>query len=141
MAEGKKCGFCGRFFVPKKGCSAQKYCCRDCANAAVKKQAQDKKDTQQKVCVICGTPFASPNPHALTCCQKCSAELNRIKNAIRQEPVQRSQRSVQYTRKCHDSGKPTNDYRCLSCRKKWANKNHADLSDGKTECIPGWEYI
>lgn len=29
---------------------------------------------------------------------------------------------IKYSRKCHDCGKPTNDYRCEKCRDKWKRK-------------------
>lgn len=28
------------------------------------------------------------------------------------------------SRRCHDCGKPTNDYRCEACHKKWMEKHH-----------------
>ncbi len=30
-------------------------------------------------------------------------------------------------RRCHDCGRPTPDYRCPRCRKKWQIKNHVPL--------------
>ena len=40
-------------------------------------------------------------------------------------------------RKCHDCGKPTDDYRCPECRRKWRLKNDVMLADngGDVESI------
>lgn len=41
-------------------------------------------------------------------------------------------KGTQLLRKCHDCGRPTSDYRCQECWKKWRRK-HGVSVDGKED--------
>lgn len=45
-------------------------------------------------------------------------------NDERREMERENKRIIHYTRNCHDCGKPTSNYRCAKCLKKWREKNH-----------------
>lgn len=42
---------------------------------------------------------------------------------------ERSPRYESPKRPCHDCGKPTTDYRCSACRRKWATKHGVTLEE------------
>lgn len=42
---------------------------------------------------------------------------------------ERSPRYEAPKRPCHDCGKPTTDYRCMACRRKWATKHGISPDD------------
>ena len=125
----KPCAFCGRSFLPKQ--AAQKYCCPKCADDADARNRQAKNPWRNEVrtCVICGDKFTPRTYHQKTCCPKCRDELNTI-NSKHKTPATPSDSMINrgtglaYSRKCHDCGKPTNDYRCPRCLAKWRNKYH-----------------
>ncbi len=146
----KNCAFCGRSFVLKKNALSQKYCSALCAKDA--ERARDKERRQvkalareRKTCAICGTEFTSPNPRTLTCSPKCSAKLNQRNNSMKNNVPKKNVKDasgnrvfdkitgLRYNRKCHDCGRPTNDYRCAKCLQKWRNKNKVSGSGEQLE--------
>ena len=128
----RKCAFCGKHFIAHT--ANQKYCATLCRLAADGRRQPDAEWRKGRNCVICGEFFFPRNSQQKTCSFSCSE-----KNAKRlqykwhrrgqttepPEPVDSAEcgYDIGYSRVCHDCGKPTNDYRCSKCRRKWFEKN------------------
>lgn len=52
-----------------------------------------------------------------------AAEIKRRKEAKYAKAKKHDGTRSKYSRKCHDCGKPTNNYRCPTCLEKWRIKN------------------
>ena len=89
-----------------------------------------------KVCVWCKHSFELPiKPGSGTiryCSDECRHSAKVFANKIyrmRKSMLNPSRAEVNSSqRKCHDCGKPTQDYRCPECLKKWRNKYHVAAS-------------
>lgn len=128
----RHCAHCGRLFLPKQ--TAQKYCCPQCYEDATAAHRLDKAwRTEVRTCVICGANFTPNTRHQQTCSRRCSLELNTINSGNKKlKPSASSinkQTGLKYSRKCHDCGEPTNDYRCAKCLQKWRDKNKDSFDD------------
>lgn len=58
---------------------------------------------------------------------------NKKWNDERRNMERENKRIIHYTRKCHDCGKMTSDYRCAECRAKWRMKYHVTGGDYDVE--------
>lgn len=78
-------------------------------------------------CAICGSEIES-HRRTIYCSDKCakqgvvSASQRQKDREYATELVAR--RGQDPKRKCHDCGKPTTDYRCAKCLKKWRKKHN-----------------
>ena len=69
-------------------------------------------------CIYCGQVFEAKDTRSKVCA-KCGRERNYV---YVEKPI--------ITRKCHDCGKPTNDYRCETCLGKWRARNDVPICGG-----------
>lgn len=105
------CHMCGK--VVEKGgtvCAA----CKALAQPMVQ-QGYKLEELRRQVCTICGQSFAyvskvSGNGGQRTVCDLCASST-------------KPQKYCAPKRKCHDCGRPTNNYRCPRCLSKWRIKN------------------
>lgn len=90
---------------------------------------------EDRACEVCGRIFSSLSPARKVCSADCVVKrvLSIRQNApLSKGPTPRmsATKSLPPTRKCHDCGAPTFDYRCKSCRIKWRLKNGVASSQG-----------
>lgn len=121
------CQHCGKLFVVKDYfAETAKYCSRECKNKA----AQTR---EHKKCKCCGKEFPAKG-NAAFCDKACGYAFR--SGMSREEWLEehpQSDTSTLFKRKCHDCGKPTNDYRCQTC---WAKlRSESELSG-----IPGYDF-
>ena len=130
----KMCAICGKSFVAKV--HNQKYCSQVCRLVAEGKSSGLEEWRKGRNCEICGK-FFLPKSSRQKCCSSACMEANSKRLQARfwqrkKDPDSASAAEydgsygpdlAQYTRACHDCGKPTNDYRCASCWRKWLEKN------------------
>lgn len=91
-----KCSECGTSIPGSNNVNRRKTCGRKCAMAREARLAREKREARGLK--RRGRPAGSkPTPLALST-----------------------------TRKCHDCGEPTTDYRCAPCRATWRVKNHVE---------------
>lgn len=139
MTEHGTCPICGKEFTKKH--SHDVYCSAMCALESRRRKsakAREKRAAEppgMKPCKRCGKLFRHGGK-ALQFCDDCrdirakeqwQAQAERLRQLM-------AERTPKPNRKCHDCGKPTWDYRCPECLKKWRAKNrvpenYANLSD------------
>jgi len=109
MLTRKKCRNCGIYFIPR--IANQKFCCDDCRVEHKKKYGLNL----ERNCVICGKSFITKS-YGQTCCSYvCRKKLAESKENL-------TPTGMLPKRKCHDCGKPTYNYRCDKCLKKWRER-------------------
>lgn len=133
----RKCSICGETFMART--ANQKYCSDPCRRMAEGKSTGLEEWRKGCKCVVCGKKFI-PKSSRQKCCSPSCMEVNSKGLQVRWRRRRSNPESVpvenengneygpdieQYSRTCHDCGKPTNDYRCASCRRKWLEKNKA----------------
>lgn len=114
------CQQCGRMFEVKRYfAETAKYCSKECKDKAAQTRAPQK-------CKCCGKLFPAKG-HAVFCDKACSyafrAGVSR-EEWIAEHP--QSDQSTLFKRKCHDCGKPTNNYRCPACWEKLRSNSEID---------------
>ena len=67
------------------------------------------KVLRKKTCPVCGNQFAPLTEAQKFCCSTCR------KQAAIKGRVKAVRKRGKYTRKCHDCGKPTDNFRCSKC--------------------------
>lgn len=107
------CHTCGQSFeVRPYREHLAKYCSRECQSLAFQKNNKKCK------CKCCGKEFPGRG-NAIFCDKACGhafrAGLSR-EEWLEEHP--QSNQSTLLKRKCHDCGKPTNNYRCSACWEK-----------------------
>lgn len=122
--ERRICPTCGRTFWTYHG-SKREYCSHECRIASC-------NNRKERSCLTCGRRFVPRTRTQRCCCERCrqkraealkaaeAAKGNVPTTAPRPEPRGRLRRNQRH---CHDCGKPTNDYRCPRCRRKWLKLN------------------
>lgn len=138
----KKCLYCGEEFQQRR--SAQKYCSHNCAVKAYKYPEldliQDADDAliqdQTDPCEVCKRIFSSTPQERKSCSPDCP--VKRIL-ASRQELI--ADLTPPPTRKCHDCGKPTNNYRCPICLAKWRKIHKVKSSQNSDASLDDIYYI
>lgn len=103
------CQQCGRMFevTPSREHSAR-YCSKKCKDKAAQTRGPQK-------CKCCGKEFPAKGNAAF--CDKACGYAFRA-GVSREEWLEahpQSNQSTLFKRKCHDCGKPTNNYRCSDC--------------------------
>lgn len=91
-----------------------------------------KKEQQAKVCARCGAAFMPRNSAQVYCTLSCA---NAMESDRRRKGL-----SLDVTRKCHDCGRPTTDYRCPNCRQRFLAKHGIHLSSVDASDAYG-EYV
>ncbi len=133
----RKCAMCGKSFIAKV--NNQKYCSEPCRRQADGKNSGDESWRKGRYCVVCGKFFYPKSSRQKTCGFTCSEEngrrlqarFRRRKAGVLVDDIEIEEDTSseygpeldEYSRKCHDCGRPTNDYRCAACRRKWRVKN------------------
>ena len=84
-----------------------------------------------KVCPICNREFKAPKRSTLTCghpdCIRGLITQKMVAKYGVEKPLhERDAQIVIYHRKCHDCGRPENNYRCPSCLRKWQQKHNVN---------------
>ena len=79
-------------------------------NSKPEKKPEKKRRLFYKSCAVCGTPFEAKTVNALYCSKECKNKAFGLRTY--------ETRQIRGTRKCHDCGKPTDNYRCPSCWRK-----------------------
>lgn len=100
-------------------------------------------DTIQYIkCLDCGSdiPFERRANNRVIClCPECRVQRRRAANRAYQRGRKRDLDALRpgATRRCHDCGKPSNDYRCAECWEKIRGPDHLlDKEDfGDTDYI------
>lgn len=112
------CAECGKYFG--SNAPAVKYCSTECRDAAEKKR---KGEPEEFVCATCGKAFrlARKGQSRKYCSPECADKGRRAYQVQRSMEIRNSLLPPP-TRKCHDCGKPTDDYRCAECKAKWRAK-------------------
>lgn len=103
------CHTCGKEFLAAH--SEQYYCSRQCQPGYV------SPELFKGICLCCGEEFTTQIAHQKFCSKKCRERWR--KGLINLAPPP--------TRKCHDCGTFTYDYRCPDCLAKWREKHHVDI--------------
>ena len=92
----------------------------------VKLKREPKKGYGEAECPMCGKIFTLPAPNAIRCeeCRDISnGHRSRRTQTLRSRGFKLQDGSLPSdlppSRKCHDCGRPTNNYRCAEC---WAKK-------------------
>lgn len=131
----KKCAVCGEEFWPNS--YNQRYCGDICAERKkrIDREESRKRKLVQKVCVGCGNIFVATDNRKMYCTTECIARTRaatmRSARADKktgwayekaQAALEPKDRMLQM-RTCHDCGKPTWNYRCDACLRKWRKKN------------------
>lgn len=119
------CPECGSVFGSKL--PAAKYCSVKCRDAAEKKR---KAQPQGFTCAVCGKTFhpAGTRQSRKYCSAECAKKAQNAQGVQYQTQISRGLLPPP-TRKCHDCGAPTDNYRCKKCLAKWRSK-HAVSYDG-----------
>ena len=112
------CAECGKYFGSKL--PAAKYCSAECREAAKQKR---KRKPEGFVCAVCGKSFHPTRDRQSRkyCSRECAEKGRREYQAQRTMGI-RDALMPPPTRKCHDCGKPTDDYRCAECKARWRAK-------------------
>lgn len=95
-----------------------------------------------RVCANCGRHFAPKVHNQIYCSSFCREEaagkasrraVQSVPDAVPDEDYDDLEELgpvlALYNRKCHDCGKPTNDYRCPECRRKWQIKHMVEHTE------------
>ena len=119
----KICPICGSGFNART--STAKYCpkCRAMGNSVRQRLLNGGK----ALCANCGKEFEG-HGNALFCSETCH-------NAW--ELRQRRMNCEAASRSCHDCGKPTSDYRCPVCQKKFRQRYNVSP---EASCPEAWLY-
>lgn len=72
----------------------------------------------EHTCQVCGATFHG-SAGQIYCSVKCRYKAQ-AQNVTK---IMREKRALKATRRCHDCGKPTPDYRCPKCLAKWRKKH------------------
>jgi hypothetical protein len=111
-----------RFFA-----KTAKYCSKECKDKAAQTRGPKK-------CKCCGKEFPAKG-NAVFCDKACTYAFKAgITRDEWLEEHPQSNQSTLFKRKCHDCGKPTNNYRCQSCWEKLR-------SESETGGIPEYEVM
>lgn len=141
------CSECKKEFEHTATSGPRKTCSDECAKARKKRLhgCVTRKSLEKKKCIICCTLFA-PLCSTQTVCydEACKREQKRRLNALRRPTRGRLRireeaktANLVPTRKCHDCGKVTWNYRCDKCRAKWRARNGADALYGLADLFTG----
>lgn len=92
----------------------------------VRLKREPKKGFGEAECPMCGKMFILPAPNAIRC-EECrdiaNGHRSRRTQTLRSRGLKLQDGSLPSdlppSRKCHDCGRPTNNYRCAEC---WAKK-------------------
>ena len=101
-------------------------------------------------CKHCGREF-TPRKHAQKyCCEACHREADNQARREKTKGIFRPpeggvprRRSAKYSRTCHDCGKPTDNYRCEKCLRRWRLQHGvrvlaAEDDEGYKVCRSKW---
>ena len=119
----KKCPVCGAEF--ETGLKYTKYCtaCRKLGSSGRQRLLTGRKT----LCANCGKEFEG-HGNARFCGEEChKAWILR----------QRLTKSETASRACHDCGRPTTDYRCPVCQKKFRQRHNVSP---EASCPEAWLY-
>lgn len=142
----RKCLICGD---PCQG--TNRFCSSECAEKGrrvLELNMVNRISTRRQMygftyyCVVCGKKIENPKRTAY-CSEKCSREsLNNRTQKKFQKIKKKLSSSAKYgtygieaTRKCHDCGMPTTNYRCDTCLFKWQKKHHILDDDAQSDII------
>ena len=128
------CPECGSVFGSKL--PAAKYCSVKCRDAAEEK----RKAQHGYTCAVCGKTFhpAGTRQSRKYCSAECAKKAQNAQCVQYQTQISRDLLPPP-TRKCHDCGAPTDNYRCKKCLEKWRAKNAVsysgcDIDEGYSIC-------
>ena len=116
--EQRECRTCGKLFWTVRA-SPRDYCCYACM----------PKRSETRTCRECGREYVPHSREQHYCCEWCRNQARRKEREAEAEAPQEPKGEYAYSkggrtsRVCHDCGKPTNDYRCPRCLRKWRRKN------------------
>lgn len=124
-AYSHTCVSCGKEFtssMPNAKCCSDE--CRRKHKSVREARLAGKASQQDEglpVCPICGNKFKPKFDQARYCSDECRKQARRAYQVQRQAQI-RNDLIPPPTRKCHDCGKPTSNYRCAECQAKWRAK-------------------
>lgn len=128
IIKTKLCLYCHKEFNSIR--AEHVFCSKSCRDRYKKEHGGEKSDEKKEcLCPNCGNPFKLAYPRQKYC-DSCHEDIELEKKSRQEVADAENVRkkyglSVQkYTRRCHDCGKPTNNYRCDKCWQKWRKKNH-----------------
>ena len=133
------CKICGKEFTPSD--VKQKYCSVNCRYIAKRKRARSLSHTHvgvEKSCKFCGRVFHTSSHNQVFCTEACRRAYTLKDIQKYEERIARANAEPQgwrdscslprFQRRCHDCGRPTNNYRCNYCLEIWRRKHGVDLS-------------
>lgn len=130
--ESRVCQVCGETFWTLHSSMRQV-----CGRAECTKQ-------MKKRCQQCGREFAPRRHSQKYCCEGCYRKAKRIIKRERAHGIYRSVdkampqteptgRKSAHSRVCHDCGKPTDNYRCERCLRRWRLQNGVSQNNAVDE--------
>ena len=122
------CPECGKIFG--SNLSAAKYCSTKCRDAAEKKR---KEAHHGHICAVCGKEFALEGRHSRKYCSEECAKKAQNAQCVQYQTQIRNELLPPPTRKCHDCGAPTDNYRCKKCLAKWRSKYAVSYEGGDVD--------
>lgn len=135
----KACAVCGAEFHAAR---ASQVCCSQKCRRERKLALQRIRDAKRRVgkplpqvkelvCPVCGKQFQSERGHKY-CSEECRRQARKESYAQQSKQVS-CDLTPPLTRKCHDCGAPTSNYRCPRCLSDWKIKHAVSAGAGDVD--------
>ena len=133
----RECRTCGKLFWTVRA-SPREYCSYGCM----------QKRGETRTCRECGREYVPHSREQHYCCEWCrnqahkrEREAEAVEASVAESKAEpTSANGLRTSRVCHDCGRPTNDYRCPRCRKKW-QRQHDVLGTADTDSSSAYRLL